>query len=54
LRVTIPANTTATIYVPAQAAETTIASTGATRLRLENGGTVYETGSGSYTFKSKL
>ena len=59
--VTIPANTTATVYVPAQG-ETSVTESGRTIaqakgvqfLRLEPAAAVYEVGSGTYRFKSML
>jgi hypothetical protein len=51
LKVSIPANTTATVYVPAQST-TAIKAEGATFLRLENGRAVFTIGSGDYTFVS--
>ncbi len=61
MEVTIPANTTATVYVPAQAAAGVTESGkrvgkvhGVTFLRMENGSAVYAVGSGTYRFQSKL
>jgi alpha-L-rhamnosidase len=61
LDVTIPANTTATVYVPAKDADgVTESGRPATQakcvrlLRMENGKAVFEVGSGSYTFVSEL
>jgi hypothetical protein len=60
LKVTIPANTTATVYVPAKSAgnvtesgRTATQSQGVSFLRLENGRAVFEIASGSYEFESK-
>ncbi len=60
LRVTIPANTTATVYVPAKdAAGVTEGGQPAEKaeavklLRTEDGAAVFEIGSGSYVFASK-
>jgi hypothetical protein len=61
LNVTIPANTTATIYVPAGAADavtesgrTAGQSTGVKFLRMENGRAVFAVESGEYTFNSRF
>jgi alpha-L-rhamnosidase len=60
MEVTIPANTTATIYVPTQdAAGVTEGSTidkikGVKFLRMENSTAVYDVGSGTYRFQSAL
>jgi hypothetical protein len=54
LKVTIPANTTATVSVPEKSAGTATANAGAKSLRRENGRAVFETGSGDYTFQSKF
>ena len=55
LAITIPANTTATVYVPVQSGATTAAtaSPGAKLLRTENGCAVFATSSGDYTFSSQ-
>jgi hypothetical protein len=60
LNTAIPANTTATIYMPAAAVETVTESghpaasaPGVTFLRLESGAAVYEVGSGAYQFASE-
>ncbi len=50
LAVTIPANTTATVFIPGKNAH----ADGAKILRTENSVTVFETGSGSYTFTAEL
>jgi alpha-L-rhamnosidase len=59
--VTIPANTTATVFVPAKEAASvtesgkTVAEVkGVKFLRMENGAAVYEIGSGTYQFQSSL
>ena len=59
LNVIIPANTTATVYVPAnkeknvtESGKRAAKSTGVKFLRMENGKAVYEVGSGKYKFKS--
>ena len=59
--VTIPANTTATIHVPAQdaasvteSAKPTAEADGVKFLRMENNAAVYAVGSGIYRFKSTL
>jgi hypothetical protein len=54
LNVTIPANTTATIFVPAKSADEVLESSGAKFLREENGRAIFETASGDYIFKSKF
>jgi alpha-L-rhamnosidase len=61
LDVTIPAGTTATVYVPAQSADSVTESghpasksQGVTFLREENGCAVYDIESGSYGFKSQM
>jgi alpha-L-rhamnosidase len=51
LDVTVPANTTATVWVPGKPAGEV---KGAKFLRSENGAGVYEVSSGAYTFKSAL
>lgn len=50
LKVTVPPNTTATIYVPGMAATE---AGGLKAAMQESGATVFETGSGSYTFTAK-
>jgi alpha-L-rhamnosidase len=59
MEVAIPANTTATVYVPAKDAAAVTESgkpadkvEGVTFLRLENGAAVYVVGSGTYQFQS--
>jgi hypothetical protein len=59
LKVTIPANTTATVFVPAQSADAVTEggqpaahSRGVNFLRMENGCAVFETGSGGYNFQT--
>jgi alpha-L-rhamnosidase len=59
--VTIPVNTTATVYVPAKAAEgvtesgkPTAKADGVKYLRMENNAAVYAVGSGIYRFQSTL
>ena len=59
LRVTIPANTTATVVVPAsdpktvtESARSASESEGVTLLRFERGYAVYQVGSGVYHFKT--
>jgi len=61
LNIIIPANTTATVYVPAfkektvtESGKRAAKSTGIKFLRMENGKAVYEVGSGVYTFTSKM
>ena len=51
LKVTIPANTTATVFVPGKAAT---GSDGAKRLREEDGRAVFAVGSGEWVFESEL
>jgi len=51
LKVSIPANTTATVYVPAQSA-VAVKAEGTTFLRMENDRAVFVIGSGDYTFVS--
>jgi alpha-L-rhamnosidase len=60
-RITVPANTTATIYVPANDKSQAIESSeraenvnGITFLRMENGFAVFDILSGSYSFSSRL
>ena len=61
LKIKIPANTTATVYVPAKP-ETKVTESGAPAgkgpgvkfLRYENGCSLYEIGSGEYEFQSRL
>jgi alpha-L-rhamnosidase len=60
MEVTIPANTTATIYVPAKDAagvteggKPAAQAKGVKFLRLEDGAAVYEIGSGRYSFLSR-
>jgi alpha-L-rhamnosidase len=61
LDVTIPANTTATIFVPAKSEEEILESgkpvaqsSGVKFLRMENGRAVFEIGSGQYEFESRF
>ena len=54
LKVTIPANTTATVFVPAKSRAAVAQTDGATFLRMENGRAVFEVESGNYTFKSEF
>ncbi len=51
LKVTIPPNTSATIYLPAIPSTQIWESGNAIRARQENGSNVVETGSGSYVFE---
>lgn len=60
LNVTVPANTTATVYVPARDAESVteggrpaVKSKGVRFLRMEAGAAVYEVNSGNYAFVSE-
>jgi alpha-L-rhamnosidase len=59
--ITVPPNTTATVYVPARSAESVTESGHAASsvkalkfLRMENGTAVYEAGSGTYSFTSEM
>ncbi len=52
LKISIPANTTAEVLLPAKSANTVAGSAGATFLRMENGRAVFATGSGHYEFTS--
>lgn len=61
LQASIPANTTATVYVPASSEKSVLEggkraskAQGVRFLRMENGRTVYEVGSGSYNFHSNM
>jgi alpha-L-rhamnosidase len=61
MEVTIPTNTTATVYVPAKDAAGVTESgkpaakaDGVKFLRMENGAAVYEAGAGQYSFKSDI
>ncbi|MDO8682056.1 MAG: glycoside hydrolase family 78 protein [Armatimonadota bacterium] len=61
LNLTIPANTTATVYIPASEAKTVTESgkpadkaIGVKFLRMEYGAAVYEVGSGNYAFKASV
>jgi hypothetical protein len=61
LQVTIPANTTATVFVPAQSADEVLEggkpasqSEGVIFLREENGRAIFEIASGDYVFKSNF
>ena len=61
LKVTIPPNTTATVFVPAKSADGVTEqgkpaqqSTGVKLLRMENGRAVFAVESGEYEFKSQL
>ena len=53
LNVTIPPNTTATVFVPAKSADDVKKNSSAKFLRLENGRAVFEIASGNYEFASK-
>ena len=60
LKVTIPANTTATVYVPAKSADAVtesgqpaVQNSDVKFLREENGRAIFEIASGEYEFKSK-
>jgi hypothetical protein len=52
LKISIPANTTATVYVPAKSAAAVANTEGATFLRMENGRAMFAIGSGDYIFVS--
>jgi hypothetical protein len=52
LKVSIPANTTATIFVPAKSADAVAKTKGTAFLRVENHRAVFAIGSGDYTFVS--
>jgi alpha-L-rhamnosidase len=51
-QIEIPANTTATVYVPATSREAVLAG-GLEPVRFENGRSIYELGSGQYHFISQ-
>jgi alpha-L-rhamnosidase len=60
LNISLPANTTATVYIPAESASTVTESgkpadsaEGVRFLKMERGAAVYEIGSGAYSFTSK-
>ena len=53
LNVTIPANTTATVFVPAKSREAVTQTSGATFLRMENDRAIFAVESGQYEFNSK-
>jgi hypothetical protein len=53
LKVVIPANTTATVSVPAESARKVSASGGAKLLKEENGRAIYAVGSGEYSFEAR-
>lgn len=52
LNVTIPANSTATVYLPAASAKQAQSSPALKPLRFEKGAVVYEIGSGNYEFRA--
>src|SRR5208283_1560585 len=52
LKVSIPANTTAMVYVPAKSADDVARAKDATFLRIENDRAIFAIGSGDYTFVS--
>ena len=54
LKISIPANTTATVFVPAKSGGAVSQTKGAKFLRTEGGCAVFETGSGQYEFESPL
>ncbi len=61
LEVVVPANTTATVFIPAKSAENIMESgkvvarvKGVKFLRMENGAAVFEVGSGNYKFASEI
>jgi len=58
--ITVPANTTATVYVPDASAESVtengkpaVQAQGVKLVRMENGRAVFSVGSGSYRFESR-
>jgi alpha-L-rhamnosidase len=60
-KITVPANTKALVYIPVRSKEEVfesktkaISSGDLTFIKMENGRAVFETGSGTYTFKSAL
>jgi alpha-L-rhamnosidase len=60
-RITVPPNTRAAVYVPAQdmsqvteSGQAVESANGVTFLRMENGYAIFEVISGSYTFSSQL
>jgi alpha-L-rhamnosidase len=53
LEVTIPPNTTATVWVPARDVKAVNAPTGARFVRSEGANAIYDIGSGSYTFRTR-
>ena len=60
-KIIIPANTTATVYVPATSAESVTENgkavaqaRGVKLLKAENGRAVFSVGSGNYSFESRL
>lgn len=54
LKISIPANTTAEVFVPAKSADALKKNSGAKFLRMENDRAVFETGSGEWKFVSQL
>ena len=61
LKVTVPANTYATVYIPAsnendvlESASSARKAKGVTFIKLQNGKAIYKVESGSYTFSSKI
>jgi alpha-L-rhamnosidase len=54
LNVTIPPNTTATVFVPAKSPEALTKTEGAKILRTENGRAIFEVGSGDYKFEAQF
>ncbi len=54
LDVTIPANTTATVYVPAENSAAVKKPEGARFLKFENGRAAFEVSSGAYSFATPL
>jgi len=58
--ITVPANATATVYVPAKSAESVtengkpvVQAQGVKMVRMENGRAVFSVGSGEYSFESR-
>ncbi len=54
LKISIPANTTAEVFVPAKSADALKKNSGAKFLRMENGCAVFGTGSGEWKFESQF
>jgi alpha-L-rhamnosidase len=59
--ITVPVNTTATVYVPAESAESVtesgkpvVQAPGVKLVKMENGRAVFSVGSGNYRFESRI